>query len=56
MASSARALGLPAPCSQARFGIAADGTKHPHACEQHLPAIFGGLDQHMNGESAFPTI
>jgi hypothetical protein len=27
-----------------------------HFCEQHWPAIFGGIEQHLNSQSPFTAI
>jgi hypothetical protein len=51
--SSAGDLGLAAFFFQAPFGIALKRTKHSPAREHHRTAIFGGVDQHVNGKSPF---
>jgi hypothetical protein len=46
-------IGLAAFFFQAPFGIALKRTKHSPAREHHRTAIFGGVDQHVNGKSPF---
>jgi hypothetical protein len=45
------ALGIECPCDM-RF----QGSDNSHARKQHGPAIFGGIDQHLNGKPPFLTI
>jgi hypothetical protein len=45
------ALGIECP-----FGMRFQGPDNSHAREQHGSAIFGGIDEHLDGKSPFLTI
>jgi hypothetical protein len=32
------------------FDVMVDGSKDSHFCPQHWPAIFGGIDKHLDGK------
>jgi hypothetical protein len=40
----------------AALDVMFDGSKHFHFTEQHWPAIFGGIDKHLDGEPPFRRI
>jgi hypothetical protein len=50
------ALGLLPSSSNARLSNALDRMEYAHAYKHHGTAIFGGLDQHMNGKPPFLAI
>ena len=45
-------LGFYEPC-RAVFDVMFDGSKNSHFREQHWPAIFGGISEHLYGKSPF---
>jgi hypothetical protein len=38
------------------FGVRFQGSDNAHARKQHRTAVFGGIDQHLNGKPPFLTI
>jgi len=51
LTSAALALGTRCP-----FDIGFQGSDHAHARKQHWSAVFGGVNQHLDGKPPFLTI